>query len=77
MPAEHGEQQGWEKLWRPTLHCVGVIVEGVLEAYYITDQDVKKDSNLELAILGLALSKTSELLQTKGSVMPETPLPHL
>ena len=48
-----------------------MIVEGVLEACYITDQEVEKDSSLELTILGLALSKTSELLQAKGIAVQE------
>jgi hypothetical protein len=70
-PRNLDNSKGWEKLWRPTLHCVGVIVEGVLEAYYITDQDMKKDSNLELTVLSLALDKTLEMVLFKGISMPE------
>ena len=46
-------------------------MEGVLEAYYLTDQDVKKDSNLEITVLTLALDQTFAILSDRGVTMPE------
>jgi hypothetical protein len=48
----------WALLWRPTLHCVGVLVEGVMEVYYIMDPDMTKDNNLELTLLSGAQDRT-------------------
>ncbi len=70
-PRNLENSKGWANLWRPTLHCVGVVVEGVLEGYYITDQDVKKDSNLEITVLTLALDQTWAILKARGVTMPE------
>ena len=70
-PRNMDNSKAWEKLWRPQLHCVGVIVEGVLEAYFLTDNDVKKNSDMELTILSLALEKTFQVLDDRGVTMPE------
>ena len=70
-PRNMDNSKGWEKHWRPQLHCVGVIVEGVLEAYFLTDQDVKKSSDMELTVLSLVLGKTSSCLRDSGITMPE------
>ena len=47
----------WSNLWRPHLHIVGVTVEGLFEQYWVMDQDVPKDSNMECTCLSLALDK--------------------
>jgi hypothetical protein len=65
-PRNMASSKGWASLWRPTLHCVGVLVEGAMEAYYITDADVMKDSNLELTALSIALDRTREILFQRG-----------
>ena len=44
-------------LWRPQLHIVGVMVEGLFEQYYVMDQDVRNDSAMECAVLSLAIAK--------------------
>ena len=46
-------------------------MEGVMEAYYITDADVMKDSNLELTALSMALDRSQEILLERGLSMPE------
>lgn len=61
----------WGSVWRPTLHCVGCIVEGVLEMYVILDEDVKKDSNQNCSILSWALDKAAGILEKRGLTMPE------
>ena len=70
-PRNLEDSKAWSTMWRPTLHCVGVIVEGVLEAYYITDQDVKKNSDLEITVLALALEESKTILQQRGLSLPE------
>ena len=61
----------WSALWRPQLHIVGVTVEGLFEQYWVMDQDVPKDSNMECTCLSLALDKAKDLLAEKGLRLPE------
>ena len=61
----------WSALWRPQLHIVGVTVEGLFEQYWVMDQDVPKDSNMECTCLSLALDKAKNLLAQKGLRLPE------
>jgi hypothetical protein len=70
-PRNMASSKGWASLWRPTLHRVGVLVEGVVEAFYITDADMMKDSNLELTALSMTLDRVSEILKERGLSMPE------
>ena len=44
-----------EKLHRPRLHVVGAIVAGVLEAYFICEEGMASDSNLQCTILSRLL----------------------
>ena len=61
----------WSNLWRPQLHIVGVTVEGLFEQYWVMDQDVPKDSNMECTCLSLALDNAKNLLAQKGLRLPE------
>jgi len=61
----------WASLWRPTLHMVGCMVEGLLEIFFLTDQDVKKDSNMEMTCISLTLDLAQQELQKRGLTMPE------
>ena len=61
----------WSSLWRPQLHIVGVTVEGLFEQYWVMDQDVPKDSNMECTCLSLALDNAKNLLVQKGLRLPE------
>ena len=54
-----------------TLHLTGVIVEGVLELYVISDQDMMKGSNHENEVLCRAWDLTKEVLEERGVPMPE------
>eukprot|EP00969_Alexandrium_andersonii_P288096 12736688-Alexandrium_andersonii.AAC.1 len=33
----------FEPLWRPQLHVVGLLIEGLVGAYIVTDCDMKKN----------------------------------
>ena len=46
-------------------------LKGVLEAYYTTDADVMKDSNLELTMVPMFLNRALEILTERGMSMPE------
>ena len=46
-------------------------VEGLFEQYWVMDQDVPKDSNMECTCLSLALDKAKNLLAQKGLRLPE------
>ncbi len=46
-------------------------VEGLFEQYWVVDQDVPKDSNMECTCLSLALDKAKDLLAQKGLRLPE------
>ena len=61
----------WSTLWRPQLHIVGVIVEGLFEQYWVMDSDVKKDSNMECTVLSLALETAREMLAERNLRLPE------
>ena len=61
----------WSALWRPQLHIVGVVVEGLFEQYWVMDEDVRKDSNMECTVLSLALEKAQEVLAEKSLRLPE------
>ena len=41
----------FETHWRPTLHCVGVIIHGLAELYYLSNADQPKDSNAQMTVL--------------------------
>ncbi len=61
----------WSVLWRPQLHIVGVVVEGLFEQYWVMDQDVRKDSAMECTVLSLAIAKARALLAEKVLRLPE------
>eukprot|EP00959_Pyramimonas_sp_CCMP1952_P207417 4339018-Pyramimonas_sp.AAC.1 len=41
----------WSSSWRPTLHVVGVVVEGLMECFYIMPPDEQKGSDMEATIV--------------------------
>jgi len=45
-----------ERLWRPTLHNVGIIAFGLAEIYYLADCVDKKDSNNQCTVLSNSLA---------------------
>ena len=50
---------------------MGVTVKGLFEQYWVMDQDVPQDSNMECTCLSLALDKAKDLLAEKGLRLPE------
>lgn len=60
----------WSKYWRPTLHTIGVIVEGLLDVYLVADQDVFKGSDTEITVLAYCLELAVKELPERGLMMP-------
>eukprot|EP00959_Pyramimonas_sp_CCMP1952_P200746 4198879-Pyramimonas_sp.AAC.1 len=58
-------------LWRPTLHNVGIICEGVCEIYLVMPADEAKGSNMEISSLAHALDLCNSELTSKGLRMPD------
>ena len=50
-----------EKLWRPTLHNVGIILFGLSEMYYLADCVDKKDSNNQATVLSILPANSSPM----------------
>ena len=51
LPRNLEDSKTWASLWRPQMHCIGVLVEGLLEAYFLADEDLTKGSNMELSLI--------------------------
>ena len=59
-----------ERLWRPALHVVGVLVARVLEYFAIVQPDVKGDSDTQQTVISRALELAENELRKKGKNMP-------
>jgi hypothetical protein len=74
VPRNLASSAEFESLWRPTLHVVGCVVHGRLEAYFIMPSDVPKDANMNCTIISRVLDLVQEQMQSQGSgniVMPQ------
>ena len=58
------------KLWRPQAHCVGVLVAGVMEAYYFLPPQLAADSNMNITLLTHTLDLVQHVLSSRGKRMP-------
>ena len=56
----------WSKYWRPTLHTVGCIIEGLLEVYLVADQDLFNGSGTEITVLAYCLDLAKKELEATG-----------
>ena len=70
VPRRLSMAKEFEKVWRPTLHMVGVVISGVLEAYYLLDCDLKADSNMEMTLITRSLDLAVLELRTRGLKLP-------
>ena len=59
----------FEKAWRPSLHCVLVLVHGVAECYYVMDHDCKKNSDMNLTAICRSLDHVKSVLDERGTPM--------
>ena len=61
----------FQHCWRPELHLQCVLIEGIVEAYYLSDLDVSKDSNLQLTIILRTLQLAKDFFDKQGRAMPD------
>ena len=59
-------------LWRPELHLVGLIAHGVLEAYFLSDIDLAKDSNPTITTAARTIQLCQQELSKRGLDLPTT-----
>ena len=57
-------------MWKPCLHLVGCVFDGVRDMYYLLDADAAKDSNCSLTCLSRTLEVGSQELTRRGTAMP-------
>ena len=55
-PCTTDDNKMWEGLWRPALHNTCLIFHGICEVYFVSNADLKKDSNFQLTCLSRMLS---------------------
>ena len=53
---------------RPQLHCVGSIVEGLVDSYFFNDSRVSKDSNLQITLTARTLGVVTDILRGRPGV---------
>ena len=63
LPRNFEMTKVWDGAWRPTLHVVGNLISGALEAFYVTDLDVVKDSNLACTCFARSLELVVGILK--------------
>ena len=51
-------------------HVTGVIIEGTCEVYFLMDETVKKDNNMECTCLAMALEIGHDILEKRGVETP-------
>ena len=71
LPRQTLMQKIFDTAWRPQMHVIGNMASGLLEAFYITDLDIPKDANLACTCLARSLERCTELLQERGTEMPD------
>ena len=69
-PRNISNAKATQDLWRPSIHVVGIIVWGLLEAYILMEPDIPKDSSMQITMLCTALHFASQALASKKLEMP-------
>ena len=57
-------------MWKPCLHLVGCVFDGVGDMYYLLDVDTVKDANCSVTCLSRTLEVGSQELARRGTAMP-------
>ncbi|CAK9078467.1 unnamed protein product [Durusdinium trenchii] len=60
----------FQNLWRPEASCIGAIIEGLRETYYLCDPDISKSADVHASIIGHSLEKAKQSFQTRGKPFP-------
>ena len=65
-PRNIEESKELQSLYRPQIHCVGIIAAGVNEGYYLLRDDLKQDSNCQATLLAHHLDVTMQDLRSRS-----------
>ena len=71
LPRNLDSSKEFDACWRPQLHLVGVLVPGVLEAFYGMNCDVAADSNLTMTVVARTLQHVSLVCTMRGIKVPD------
>ena len=69
-PRNISNAKNMQDLWRPSIHVVGILIWGLIEAYVLMEPDIPKDSSMQITMLCLALNFARQRLTAKGMDMP-------
>ena len=47
-PRNISMSKDFQSLWRPQLHMIGCLVDGICDHYFMSDMDIVKDANLQV-----------------------------
>ena len=70
-PRNLQNSKAFEPLWRPKLHCIGLLVHGWVEYFAICDQDMLKNANLTLTVLSRGLDILWDDCRKHGLPLPQ------
>ena len=62
----------FQNLWRPETSCIGAIIEGLHETYYLCDPDLSKNADVHVSIVGHSLEKAKSSFRARGKPSPAT-----
>ena len=71
LPRNLEDNKAWARCWRPQMHCIGVLIECLLDAYFLADEDLTNGSHTECNALSHALDLAHDELTVCGLTMPE------
>ena len=58
-------------MWKPHMHLIGVVVDGVGDAMFLTDATTPKDANCATTCISRGLEIAAQKLRKRGLSMPE------
>ena len=70
-PRNLQNSKAFEPLWRPKLHCIGLLVHGWVEYFAICDPDMLKNANLTLTVLSRGLDILWDDCRKHGLPLPQ------
>lgn len=62
----------FSSMWRPQLHCIGAIIDGISEVFFITDLDLPKNADTQATLLARLLELAQEELAKRGVATPSS-----
>ena len=76
-PTNVDNNKEFASLWRPVLHVCGVIIHGLIDIFFISDCNVKKDGNTQRTILERSLALARRELEDCSLELPLDILVHV